>query len=156
MKKIAAALLLATALATPSLAFAKDLTISAQIASYRGPNTYLAIYVTKADGTYVSTLWVAGTRTRYLGHLRDWARGISATADTIDGISGASVGSGQTLTINASLADAMIDAGYEIRVDDSVEDGGDYSSDVAIPLTAANSGVAFPGSGYVSTLTVNM
>ena len=142
MNKLAAALVLATALSVPSLAYAKDLTIEAQIATYRGPNAFLAIYVTKPDGSYDTTLWVAGQNQRYYRHLRNWVRGISSASGNIDGISGASV------------ADAMIDAGYQIHVDSAVENGGEYPNDVVMPLAQANSGHAAVGTGYVQSLTV--
>jgi len=154
MKTLAAALVLSTALAVPGLAYAKDLTIAAQIATYRGPNAFLAIYLAKPDGGYDSTLWVAGQNQRYYRHLRNWVRGISAVGGTIDGISGASVGTGQTLSVHASVADAMIDAGYQIHVDSAVENGGEYPNDVVMPLARANSGVAATGTGYVQSLTV--
>ena len=156
MKKLAAILMLATALVTPELAFAKDLTITANIVGYNGPGTYLAIYVTKPDGSYNSTLWVAGGRAEYYRHLRQWVRGISGTSDTIDGITGASIGGGQSLTIHASIADSLIDAGYEIHVDSAVENGGEFPSDVVVPLTQANSGVKVSGKGFVESLVVNM
>jgi len=155
MKKIAAALALTTALAVPGLAYAKDLTIEAHIASYRGPNAFLAIYVTKPDGSYDSTLWVAGRNQRYYRHLRNWVRGISAVGGNIDGISGASVGAGQTLKVHASVADALIDAGYQIHVDNAVENGGEYANDIVMPLAQARSGVAATGTGYVQSLTVS-
>lgn len=156
MNKIALALLATTALAVPGLAYARDVTIEAQIAPYRGPNAFLAVYVTKPDGSYYSTLWVAGQNGRYYQHLRSWVRGISAAHGNIDGISGASVGAGQTLKVTASLADSLIDAGYQIRVDDAVENGGEYPNDIVLDLSAGNSGVPASGDGYVRTLTVTM
>jgi len=156
MKKFAAILMLGTVLVTPEIAFAKDLKLTAQVASYNGPPTYFAIYLVKPDGSYAQTLHVAGERTKYLRHLRDWVRAISTSNDTIDAITGASVGSGQTLSVNVSLADALIDAGYTIKVDSAVEDGNEYPSEIAMPLTSANSGVPMTGQGYVQTLTVTM
>lgn len=156
MKTFAVALLATTALAMPGLAYAKDVTIEAQIASYQGPNAYFAVYVTKPDGTYDSTLWVAGQNGRYYRHLRNWVRGISAAGGNVDGISGASVGAGQTLKVNATIADALIDAGYQIHVDSAVENGGEYADNIVLPLTQANSGVPITGDGYVKTLTVTM
>lgn len=156
MKKLAAVLMLATALVTPSLAYARDITINAQLVGYRGPAAYLAVYVTNPDGTYHSTLWVAGGKAKYYRHLREWARGISASGDGIDGITGASVGSGRSLSINASIADALIDAGHEIHVDSAVENGGEFSSDVVVPLTQASSGARIAGSGYVDSIVVSM
>jgi hypothetical protein len=156
MKKLAAVLMLATAIVTPGLALAKDITVTAQMAKYRGPGAYLAIYVTDASGAYHSTLWVAGGKAKYYRHLRDWVRGISAAGGSIDGITGASVGSGQTLTVNASVADALIDAGYQIRVDSAVEEAGEYAAEIVVPLEQASSGVPVSGPGYVDNLTVSM
>lgn len=156
MKKLAAILMLATTLATPSMAFARDVSISAKMINYGGPAAYLALYVTKADGTYDHTLWVSGQRAKYYRHLRAWARGIMSGTDSIDGITGASVGSGQTLQINVSIADALIDAGYQVRIDSAVENGGEFSADVIVPLEAASSGVPVTGQGFVSSMTVNM
>jgi len=156
MKKIIAALLLGTALVAPSAAFAKDVTITTSLANYGGNNAYLAFYVTKPDGTYDSTLWVSGHKTRYLGEMRGWISALQNANATISlsGITGASVGSGQTLTLHVSLADAMIDAGYQLHVDSAVEHGGIYADDAVIGLASGGSQVS--GSGYVSTLSVKM
>lgn len=155
MKKLAALLLLATALVTPSLASAREVTIDTKLVNYSGNNAYLAIYLTKADGTYDSTLWVAGTKTRYLGALGGWVKAISGQSSiSIDGISGASVGGGQTLTVKANIADNLIDAGYVIHVDTAVEHGGEYADDAKTTLTSSGSQV--DGTGYVSTLKVSL
>lgn len=155
MKKLAAMLMLATALVTPSMAMARDVTIEAQLVRYSGNAAYLAVYLTDAAGTFQQTLWVAGRKTRYLGELRGWVQGASkAGSITLDGISGASVGGGQTLTVHADLADALIDAGYQIHVDSAVEDGGAYTDDAVINLSSTPAKV--DGTGYVGTLSVSM
>ncbi len=71
----------------------------------------------------------------------------------IDGITGASVGAGRTLTITLDLADTLIDGGFEVRVDTAVEDMRDNPSDVAAPLTAAGNGKPVAGRGYVERFT---
>ena len=155
MKKLAAMLMLATALVAPGVAMAKDVTIEAQMVRYSGNSAYLAVYLTDAAGAYQQTLWVSGRKTRYLGELRGWVEGVSkAGSITLDGISGASVGGGQTLTVHADLADALIDAGYQIHVDSAVEDGGAYTDDAVIGLTSGSASV--DGTGYVSKLSVVM
>ena len=157
MRKLTAALLLGTALLFPGVAFAKDITVSIDMTNYSGHAAYLAVYVTNPDGSYNSTLWVAGSKTKYMGHLRQWVQGIAASGTiNIDGITGASVGGGQNLTVNASLADTLIDAGYEIHVDTAVENGGEYSSDAVVPLTQAASGTPVDGTGYISSMTVSL
>ncbi|MBU2534045.1 MAG: DUF2271 domain-containing protein [Alphaproteobacteria bacterium] len=156
MKKLIAALLLGTALLAPIGAQARDVTISTQLANYSGPNAYLAIYLTAADGSYETTLWVAGGRSRYYRDLSGWYRGIAQAGGNIDGITGASVGSGQTLTVTTDIADTLIDAGFDIRVDAAVEHIGSYASDAVAPLSTSAPGEAVAGKSIVKSLTVSM
>lgn len=154
MKKLITVLMLATALATPTLAYAKDANLSIQMANYQGPPAYLAVYLNKPDGTFDSTLWVAGGQSRYQKDLRGWFRGASASGQRIDGITGASVGGGKTMQVTVGIADALIDAGYTVHVDSAVEDGGQVRDDATLDLTQANSGKVVAGHGYVAAMSV--
>lgn len=155
MKKLIAALLLATALVAPGVAMAREVTVSTTMANYSGNAAYLAVYVTKPDGSYVSTLWVSGTKQRFLGELQGWVSAVQTAGSlNLDGITGASVGSGQTLTVQADLADAMIDAGYKVHVETAVEHGGEYPDDAVVTLSSTAQPVA--GNGYVAALKVSM
>ncbi len=156
MKKLLAILLLGTALVAPTAAFAAGVTVTATLTNYSGNAAYLAVYVTKPDGSYDSTLWVSGSKQRYLGDLRGWVSALQSAGGTLtlDGITGASIGSGQTLTVHASLADAMVDAGYKIHVESAVEHGGEYPDDAVAPISATPQTVQ--GTGYVGTLTVSL
>lgn len=156
MKKLIAALLMATALVAPGVALAKDITVTTTMTNYGGNNAYLAFYLTNPNGGYDSTLWVSGSKQRYLGDLRGWVSALqsSGASLSLDGITGASVGSGQTLTLHLSLADSMIDAGYTLHVESAVEHGGDYSDDAVIALNSGDH--TTNGTGYVATLTVKM
>lgn len=156
MKKIAASLCLAGAIALPSLVHARPVTLTTQMQNYGGNAAYLAFYVTDANGQYQKTLWVAGSKVKYYRNLRDWARGSGLKASEFDGISGASVGSGRTLKVTVELADALIDAGYEIRVDSAVEDQRDNPADVRAPLTTRDAGKPVPGRGYIKSFTYDM
>ena len=155
MKKLAAMLMLATALVAPGMAVARDVTIDTQLVRYSGNAAYLAVYLTDPSGAYHSTLWVSGHKTKYYGALRGWVAGASkAGSINLDGITGASVGGGQTLTVHADLADALIDAGYKIHVDTAVEHGGEYADDAVIDLSSTPATV--DGTGYVGKLAVSM
>lgn len=143
---------LVAAIALPTLAIAKPVTVTAQFADYGGYGAYAAVYVTDAQGKVVQTLHVAGKKAKYYRHLSGWARGASGS---VDGLTGASIGSGGTLTVTADIADAMLDAGYQVRIDTSVEDGNDYAADAAAPLAAASAGKPVAGHGYVQSLTVS-
>ncbi|NYT61021.1 DUF2271 domain-containing protein [Alcaligenaceae bacterium] len=156
MKKTTLSLCLASVIALPGLAQAKSLTLTTQLKNYGGDGAYLAFYVTDAKGQYQKTLWVSGKKAKYYKNLRDWARASGLKPSEFDGISGASVGSGRTLTVTVDLADALIDAGYEIRVDSAVEDGRDNPAEVRVPLTTAGAGKPATGRGYIQSFRYDM
>ena len=146
----------AGALALPSIATARQVALETQLTSYGGDGAYLAIYLTDRTGKYHSTLWVAGKKAKYYKHLRDWSRGSRADSASFDGITGASVGSGETLTVSVELADALLDAGYEIRVDSAVENKRDNRADIKVPLTTQGAGQASNGSGYIESFSYDL
>ena len=54
------------------------------------------------------------------------------------------------------LADALIDAGYEIRIDAAAEDMRDSPSEIRVPLSTQNAGKPQGGKQYVQTLTYQL
>ncbi len=147
----------ALALSTvPTLAHARQVTLTAQLKNYGGDGAYLAAYLTDAKGAYVRTLWVAGGKAKYHSHLSDWNRLSSGDSKRLAGVTGASVGAGRALKVTADLADALIDAGYEIRIDAAAEDMRDSPSEVRVPLSRANAGKAQPGKQYIQSLTFQL
>lgn len=153
MKKtpLLAALVLSTAMTLPALAQAKTVTLTTQLNSYGGQGAYLAIYVKDPAGAYAGSLWMAGGKSKYYKHLTDWTRFTGGNAGQVNGITGASVGSGRTLDLSMELSDALFDAGYTLHIDASVEDMRDSPNEVAVPLTTAGAGVATKGRRYVSS-----
>lgn len=146
---------LAGALAAPSLAHARQVTFETQLADYGGDGAYVVLYVTDRAGRYQGTLWMAGRQTKYYRHLRDWYRATGGSA-RLDGITGASVGAGRTLRATLDVADALLDAGYEIHIDTAVEDMNENASEVVVPLTAAGTGKAVKGRGYVKSFRYSL
>ncbi len=138
----------ACALALPALAQSRELTLTTQLKNYGGNGVYL----TDAKGAYVRTLWVAGGKAKYYKHLSDWSRLSAGDAKRLQGVTGASVGAGRTLTVTAELADALIDAGYEIHIDAAAEDMRDSPSEVRLPLTAAGAGKTQAGKQYIQSV----
>ena len=61
------------------------------------------------------------------------------------------MGAGKTLRVTVELADALLDAGYEIHIDTAVEKMKDNPSEVVVPLTSAGAGKAAAGRGYVKS-----
>lgn len=157
MKALLAIFALTTALsAVPTLADAKPVTLTTKLKSYGGNGAYLAIYVTDASGKYKGSLWMAGGKSKYYKHLTGWYRATGARTSEINGITGASVGSGRSLSITLDLADALFDAGYKLHIDTSVENFRDNPNDVVVPLTKAGSGKAVRGRGYISSFAYSM
>jgi len=146
----------ACALALPAAAHSRPVTITTTLKNYGGNGAYLAVYLTDAKGAYAGTLWVAGGKAKYYKHLADWSRLSAGDAKRLQGVTGASVGAGRTLKVTADLADALIDAGFEIHVDAAVEDMRDSPSDIRVPLTAAGAGKAQPGKAYVQSFSYQL
>lgn len=154
MNTSTSALALAAALLSPALAEARSVSLTADMKSYGGRGAYMAIYLTDAAGAFQGTIWLSGGKHKYFKHLSDW---YAATGgDGVDGISGASVGEGQSITVTVDLADALIDAGYEIHVDAAVEDMRDSPSEVVIPLTTEAAGAPVAGRGYIKSFQFDM
>ncbi len=143
------------AFVVPTVASARQVTIETTMKAYGGNGAYAAIWVADASGKYKGTLWMAGDRAKYWRHLTDWQRASGGRASEVDGITGASIGSGRTLKITVDIADALIDAGYVVHVDTSVEDGRDVSADALAPLATAQTGKPVAGKGYVKSLKVS-
>lgn len=149
--------LLALALAVPFLASqaaeARPVRITTTLKSYSGEGAYLAIYLTDPAGKLVKTIHVAGGKAKYHQHLSGWHR---QGGGRLDGTTGASVGVGQTLRISTDIADTLIDAGFEIRVDTAVEDQRDVPADARIPVSAGSIGKPAAGRGYVKSIVIDM
>lgn len=150
------ALCLSLAALVASPATARPVTLTTTLKNYGGDGAYLALYLTDAKGAYQGTLWLAGGKTKYWRHLSDWYRATGGSRAEVDGVSGASVGAGQTLTVTLDLADALIDAGYQIHIDGAVENMSERPSEVVVPLTSAGAGKSVAGKGYVKSFKYDM
>lgn len=156
MKSLLAALALTTALSLPTAAMARPVTLSAKLKDYGGNNAYLALYVTDKNNNYAGTLWLAGSRTRYFEHLAGWYNATGGDTSQINGITGASVGSGRTLEVTLDLKDALFDQGYTLHIDAAAENMRDSPNDVVAPLTAAGAGTPVKGRRYISSFHYSM
>ena len=94
MKVLLAVLAMTTALTLPGIAMARAVTLTTTLNSYGGDGAYLAYYVTDAQGKYAGSLWMAGGKSKYYEHLSGWYRATAGNTSEINGITGASVGTG--------------------------------------------------------------
>ncbi|MBL1242630.1 MAG: DUF2271 domain-containing protein [OCS116 cluster bacterium] len=156
MKKKLAALAITTMLTLPMIAHAKPITFTTILKNYGGNGAYIALYLTDENGVYKDTIWISGGKSKYYPHLRGWSAATGLNLSEARGITGASTGSGRTLKVSADLADSLIDAGYQIRVDVSVEDFRDSPSDIVVPLTSQNASKLQRGRRYVKDFSYSM
>ena len=148
MYRSTTALALTLAAVLPAAAQANPVKLDVTIAQYNGPGTYLAMYLTDKAGNYATTLWVAGERTRYYRHLRSWMAANGGQG--ADGVTGASVGAGRTLSITADIAASMIDAGYVLHIDAAAENVGESPDEIQVPLTSAGANAPVAGNGFIA------
>ena len=139
MKKIIASLLLCTALIAPAAAMAKDVTITTTLDNYSGRDAYLAVYVTKPDGSYDSTLWVAGSKQRYLGDLRGWISAMTAAGRPSPSVPMKSATRGPARTVRMSSPPRGERARFEKPLAAS-----DAAISAALPATAKGTFSAAP------------
>lgn len=148
------ALGISAALLTPTSAFAKTVTATVSMKKFRGPPAYVAVYLTDPAGAYHSTLAVRGGKSKYRRHLRGWFRGVAQAGGQVDGVSGASVGSGRSFSVQANVADALLKSGYKVVVDASVEDAGDYPAEAVVSLDAGIAEASARGRGFVDAVVI--
>lgn len=156
LKSLLAALAVTTALGFPAAAMAKPVTFTTTLNDYGGNGAYLAVYVTDKSGAYAGSLWMAGRKSKYYQHLAGWYQATGGDTAQINGITGASVGSGRTLEVTLDLQDALFDAGYTLHIDAAAEDMRDSPNDVKVPLTSAGAGKPTKGRRYVSSFSYSM
>jgi len=148
-KRVCTAALALGVLAGPALA--ANVTIDAKLQRFGG-RAYAVIYLTKPDGQYDRTLRLYGTG-QYQADLREWFRGARRAGVNLRGVTGASAGSGANLTVSVDIADNLIAAGYQVRVDTALEDYGSFSRDAVISLSKPG---AVKGTRLVNTLSVSV
>ncbi|WP_119307405.1 DUF2271 domain-containing protein [Cohaesibacter haloalkalitolerans] len=156
MNKYLATATLASVVALPAVAEAAPVTFTTTMKNYGGPEAYMVMYVTDASGAYQGSLWMSGGRAKYYRDLRDWARATGANPAEVDGITGASVGSGRTLKVTLDLSDALFNAGYQLHIDTAVENMGSAPSEVVVPLDSGNTGKAVSGRRFVQSFSFDM
>jgi hypothetical protein len=156
MKLLSSVLAATTALTAPGLANAAEVTINTTLRNYGGEDAYLAYYITDAQGKFVRHLWIASGKSRWWDHLSAWYAGTGGSSSDIAGLSGASVGSGQSLKISVEVEDALINAGYQIRLDAAVEHMPNSPAEIILPLDQSAAGQTTAGRGYVASFSFDM
>ncbi|SPF81745.1 DUF2271 domain-containing protein [Pseudoprimorskyibacter insulae] len=147
----AAALTLGAAMA-PAMSAAEEATFLVQLNDYKGEKAYFSLYLVSPDNRYVRTLWVSGDEERWYPDQPRWWKYVGRAREDLSAVTGASTGPGDRAVIRVELEPEVLDAGYSVRVDSSVEDQSNYPTDAEAVLTAEAQGAKIPGTGYVRYL----
>lgn len=134
--------------AAPS-AVAAESTVVVALDDYDGPEAYFSVYLVDPAGKYARTLWLSGPERVWWPDTKRWFGYFSRNPQDVDAITGASTAAGTRRVLKLDLDPAVIDAGYKIRVETSVEGGKNHQTDVEVDLTHANERVKTAGTGYV-------
>lgn len=158
LKRLLAVVVLGSALGLAAVppAEAARLRLRATMERYSGNPAYLAVYVTDAKGHFMATVQIFGDKVQYYPHLSHWMRAVGPQSVALDGITGASVGSGRGLDVSVEVADALIGAGLQLRVDAAAENIADDPAEIIIPLEPASAGHDATGRGLIARFRFDM
>lgn len=157
LKYAVAVILLGAALTLDApTAQAARLRLKAAMERYSGNPAYLAVYVTDAKGHFVATVQIFGDKVQYYPHLSRWMRAVGPQSAPLDGITGASVGAGRGLDVSVEVSDALIGAGYQLRVDAAAENIADNAAEIVLPLEPAAAGIDATGRGLIARFRFEM
>ena len=154
MNKFVPSLDVAAALSFPAISHARPVTLDTQMNAYGGNRAFLAFYRTDKNGKYVMSLWMSGFKARYYRHLKGWMRASGGNLADIKGLTGASTGSGKSLSVTLDLTDAMLNAGYQLHIDAAAENMRESPNEVVMPLK--RSGGSKKGRGYIKKFTLTV
>lgn len=146
------ALASAIAATTAPAVWAAEATFLVQLNKYEGENAYFSLYLVNPEGRYERTLWVSGEEERWYQDQPRWWKYLGRNPQDLDAITGASTAPGDRNVIRIELEDEVLDAGYKVRLDTSVEDDGNFPEDVEVELTSDKQGDKVPGTGYARYL----
>lgn len=138
-----------SALTLATTAMADEAVVLVQMNEYSGPEAYFHLYLVNPEGKFDHTLWVSGPDKIWWPDSKRWFGYTSAAVENLDAITGASTPSGARAVMRVEIDPALIDTGYKLRVETSVENADNVQQDAEVDLTAANQRVKTPGTGYV-------
>ena len=126
-----------------------------QMKNYTGEGAYITAYIINPQGKYVKSLSVMGDDERWYKNLKQWYAGQSKSKEKLDAITGASVSGGKRNVFTVSIDNAMMNKGYKIRFESSVEHGDYVPVELDIPLETATILNRVDGKGYIRFAKLN-
>lgn len=119
-----------------------------QMNGYSGEKAYVVVSLINPSGAYDKTLYMMGKDTKWYNGFKEWFKFFNKTKK-LNAKTGASIGGGDRTLVNLDLDDALLNKGYKLRFESSVEAQNYHVSDVEIPLTADALKGKVDGKGYI-------
>ncbi len=119
-----------------------------QMNAYTGEEAYIVVSLLSPKGEYEKTLYLMGKDKKWYNGFKEWFK-IFGKTQKLDAKTGASIGGGDRTMINLDIDDAVVNKGYKLRFESSVEDQKYYLADVEIPLTTGALAGKTDGKGYI-------
>jgi hypothetical protein len=139
----------ASVLTLTSAAAAEEAIVLVQLNEYIGPEAYFSLYLVNPEGKYDRTLWLSGPERIWWPDTKRWFGYFSRNPADVDAITGASTPAGARAVMRIDLDPELVDAGYRLRVETSVENADNVQVDAEVDLTSDNQRIKMPGTGYV-------
>lgn len=119
-----------------------------QMNAYTGEAAYVVVSLIGPKGDYDRTLYMMGKDKKWYNGFKEWFKFFSKT-QKLDARTGASIGGGDRTLVNLDIEDSLLDKGYKLRFESSVEAQKYHVADVEIPLTAEALAGKADGKGYI-------
>ena len=120
-----------------------------QMTNYSGEGAYIIVSLVNSDAKYEKTLYILGDDPEWYYEITEWWSYFGKKRRHVDGITGATLSGGERKMFAFSLDPEMIDKGYSIRFETSVEDQGYFPSEIEIPLTSELPKNKIEGIGFI-------
>lgn len=126
-----------------------------QMKGYDGLQAYMAVSLVDSKGEHVRTLRIFGPQRRWYTGMSKWYAAWRKQKEQTDAVTGASIAAGDRQTFAFSLKDGLLDKGYSIRFDSSVEDQDNHEGDAIVPVTTAELTKRVEGKGYIKMVKIS-
>ena len=126
-----------------------------QMNAYKGESAYVVASLINPTGKYERTLAVLGPDKKWWDSLTEWYKAQQVKAEKLDAISGASIKGGDRRIISFTIDEKLMNKGYKIRFESSVEDQQYVVNDVEIPLTTTQLTTKADGKTYIKAVKIN-
>jgi hypothetical protein len=120
-----------------------------QLKNYTGEGAYIITSLLDSKGNYVETLYIMGEDDEWYHEIDEWWSYFGRKKREVDGITGATLSGGERKVITFEVDKALLDKGYKIRFETSVEDQKYHPKDVEVPLSSKMPAGSIEGTGYI-------